>query len=278
MTDHHAQVRMHYQAAISDRDVLLGRIAEVLDDMEPPIDSACLALIDQFHIGGLAATVAMAERLDLCEGTLVLDAGSGLGGPSRLLAERFGCRVEGVDLSPHYVAIARLLTERAGLAGNVTFVEGDVTRLPYENERFDLVWTQHVAMNIADRRSLYREFRRVLKPFGRLAFYDPIAAEGHPSLIYPVPWAETGENSTLLTLEETLKVVADAGFAVVSLEDVTDQAMGWASRQGQPATGPVLNISTIVGTRMPQMAANFMQNLRERRLRLGLGIALAVAH
>ena len=159
----------------------------------------------------------------------VLDAGSGLGGPARYLAETFGCHVEGVDLSPDYVAIARLLTDRAGLADRVAFGEGDLTALPFEDARFDLVWTQHVAMNIADRAGLYRELRRVLKPDGRLAFYDPLAADGHPDPIYPVPWAQTGATSTLLTADETCAVLEGAGFAVASLDDVTEAALGWAA-------------------------------------------------
>ena len=177
-----------------------------------------------FTWGGLAATAAIAERLGLEPGHLVLDAGSGLGGPARYLAETFGCRVEGVDLSPDYVAVARLLTDRAGLAEQVTFQEADLLRLPFEDGRFDLVWTQHVAMNIADRDGLYRELQRVLKPGGRLAFYDPLAADGHPEVIYPVPWAQSAATSTLLTSAETTAALERAGFSVNTLDDVTEPA------------------------------------------------------
>ena len=230
-------VRTHYQAGIEDRDALLGRIAAAVEAMEPPIDSRRLAPLDQFHMGGLAATTAVAARVGVPAGAAVLDAGSGLGGPARYLAETFGCRVAGVDLSPDYVAIARLLTERAGLADRVTFQEGDLLRLPFEDGRFDLVWTQHVAMNIADRAGLYRELRRVLKHGGRLAFYDPLAADGHPALTYPVPWAQTAETSTLLTAGETRDVLGQAGFHVLSLDDVTQEAMGWAQQGGPPQPG-----------------------------------------
>ena len=191
-----ATVRDHYQAPIADREALLARIAAAVDAMEPPLDARRLAPLDQFHMGGLAATIAFAGRVGVAAGSVVLDAGSGLGGPARYLAEMFGCRVDGVDLSPDYVAIARLLTDRAGLADRVAFREGDLAALPFNDARFDLVWTQHVAMNIADRAGLYRELRRVLKPGGRLAFYDPLAADGHPDVTYPVPWAQTVATST----------------------------------------------------------------------------------
>lgn len=275
MTPQADAVRDHYQAAIADREALLAHINAAMDAMEPPINARRLAPLDQFHMGGLAATIAFAERVGIAADAAVLDAGSGLGGPARYLAETFGCQVEGVDLSPDYVAVARLLTGRAGLAGRVAFREGDLTALPFEDARFGLVWTQHVAMNIADRASLYRELRRVLKPGGRLAFHDPLAADGHPDLTYPVPWAQTAATSTLLTAEETRSGLAEAGFAVLSLDDVTDQAMGWAAQQGPPAQPGGVNTAMIVGARMAEMAGNFVRNLRDGRVRLGIGLARA---
>lgn len=270
-----AAVRDHYQAAIEDQAALLARIAEAVDTMEPPLDARKLAPLDQFHMGGLAATIAVAERVRPQARDLVLDAGSGLGGPARFLAERVGCHVEGIDLSPAYVAIAGLLTDRSGLSDRVRFQEGDLLALPFEDGRFDLVWTQHVAMNIADRAGLYRELRRVTKRGGRLAFYDPLATDGHPDLIYPVPWAQASDASTLLTADETRAVLSGAGFEVVSLEDVTHEAVGWAAQQGSPGQGGP-NAGMIVGARMAQMAQNFVTNLREGRVRLMTGVARAV--
>lgn len=273
MTTRSDAVRTHYQAAIADREALLHRITEAVDAMEPPIDARRLAPLDQFHMGGLAATAAFAERIGIATGARVLDAGSGLGSPARYLAETFGARVDGIDLAPDYVAVADLLTRRAGLTDLVTFHEGDLTALPFDAAQFDLVWTQHVAMNIADRASLYREFRRVLKPGGRLAFYDPLAADGHPDLIYPVPWAQAPETSTLLTIDETRSVLEQAGFAVTHLDEVTQEAIGWALQQGSSTEPSAVNAATIVGARMAEMAANFMRNLREGHVRLVVGIA-----
>ena len=57
---------------------------------------------------GLEATEQLAQIAGIERGAAILDAGSGLGGPSRYLAGTYGCRVIGVDLSPSFVAVARL--------------------------------------------------------------------------------------------------------------------------------------------------------------------------
>ena len=274
MDDVTDQIRSHYQADIADRDALLVRISAALDGMGGPPTAARLASLDQFHVGGLAATVALAERVDVKADDAVLDAGAGRGGPSRYLAETFGCRGEGVDLSPDYVAVATLLTERAGLAGRIAYRVGDMVALPFANARFDLVWTQHVVMNIRDRDRLYREVRRVLKPGGRFAFYDPIAADGHPEPFYPVPWAQTPATSTLLTADETKTTLARAGLRVNTWEDVSEQALGWVGQQ-QAGPPPVLTTGLVVGPRMGSMVANFGRSVKEGRVRLAMGVCNA---
>ena len=65
-----------------------------------------LAALDQFHSRGLAATVELARALSLNESAHVIDIGSGLGGPSRYLAETYGCTVRGIDLSQSFVDAA----------------------------------------------------------------------------------------------------------------------------------------------------------------------------
>src|ERR1700745_3462776 len=103
-------------------------------------------------------------------GATILDAGSGLGGPSRYLASTYGCRVICVDLTPSFVAVAQLLAQRTGLNTLVSYQIGDLSALPFPDSCFDAVWTQHVVMKIPDRERVYREFRRVLRPAASLPF------------------------------------------------------------------------------------------------------------
>jgi SAM-dependent methyltransferase len=147
-----------------------------------------LAPLDQFHVRGLAATKELAEAARVGPGAMVLDVGSGLGGPSRYLAATYGCHVTGIDLNASFVEAATYLAERAGFVDQVAYECADALALPYDDGRFDIAWTQHVAMNIEDRARLYGEVKRVLRPGGRFAVYDVVVGSGE-ALHFPVPWA-----------------------------------------------------------------------------------------
>ena len=274
-------VRDHYQAAIADQDELIAKLASTIEAMDGPLTPERLASFDQFHIGGLAATAELARRVAPAAGMTVLDAGSGLGGPSRYLADTFGCRVTGIDLAPAYVAIAELVASRMGLGGRTDYQVGSITDLPFGDATFDLVWTQHVVMNIRDRDGLYRGIRRVLKPNGRFAFFDPYLPDNGEPVIYPVPWAGTPDISTLLTQDETAASLQQAGLRVTEWDDVTEAAKSWITQQQQAirpgVTGSGLSPAFVVGARMLPMVANFVRNIMEGRVRLVMGLCDSVS-
>lgn len=239
-----------------------------------------LAPLDQFHVRGLVATREMAEGLGLEAGASVLDLGCGLGGPARFLAAVHGCRVTGIDLSRPFIGAARMLTERTGLTDRVTFFQEDALEISFPDASFDCAWTQHTAMNIADRKRLYDGIHRVLRPEGLLAIYDVVEGDGEP-LIYSVPWARGTEISFLLTSEAMRQALRDAGFTEVSWADTTDAALAWfseqqATRRAAPPSGPLasppslspLSLSTVMGPEFMEMTANLAQNLEEGRVRL----------
>ncbi len=178
MANSQSPVEQHYTS-----DDLGAAILAALRGMGKDIDHLTpddLAPVDEFHGGQRPATIRLAELLGLAGNERVLDVGSGLGGPSRFLAWRYGVHVSGVDLTADFVRIAEMLTQRTGLDGKVDYRQGNALDLPFDDASFDVVWSQNAAMNIADRDRLYREMRRVLKPGGRLALQEVAAGPGGP--------------------------------------------------------------------------------------------------
>ena len=179
-----------------------------------------LAPIDAFHIRGREATSELAQMAGLDAEELVLDAGCGIGGTCRYLAATFGCKVIGVDLTDEHCRVAEMLSARLGLSHLTEFHQGSVLELPFANDHFDLVWTEHTQMNIADKAAFYGELFRVLKPGGGLAFHD-IFSGPEGDLCFPLPWATDASISHLIPIEELRAVLGKAGFSQLAWKDKT---------------------------------------------------------
>ena len=234
-----------------------------------------LAPIDQFHIRGRAATLELARAAKVDSTKRVLDVGSGVGGTSRCLAREFGCRVSGIDLTDEYCTAAAMLSHRTGLAGLVDYRQGDATSLPFPDASFDIVWTEHVAMNIPDKPRLYTEMYRVLKPGGTLAIHDILAGPSGP-VLFPVPWARTPESSFLATPDELRGLLERAGFDIENWSDTTDAARAWfvalAEKIRKEGVAP-LGFHVLLGSDFPVMAQNQRRNLEEGRIVLAQIVA-----
>jgi len=261
-------VEDHYTRS-SLADTILSALREAGKDLErlTPDD---LAPVDEFHSGQRNATVRLAQLAGLSGAEDVLDVGCGIGGPSRFLAKAFGCRVTGLDLTAEFVEVANMLARRTGLAGKVTYRQGDALDLPFPDASFDLVWSQNAAMNIADRDRLYAEMRRVLRPAGRLAIQDVAAGPGGEPY-YPTPWASDKSISFLFAPEVTREKLERAGFRVVAWHDPTPESLEQAlARAKALETGslPPLGLHILIGPNFPAVSRNMVRNLEEARITL----------
>ena len=223
-----------------------------------------VAAFDQYHSRGREATMELAELAGVREGMSVLDVGGGVGGPARLLAGEFGCRVTVLDLTEDFTRAGEILTERVGLSDRVRFHTGNALNMPFDSGSFDLVWTQHASMNIEDKERLYAEIHRVLRPGGRLALHDMMAGERRGAH-YPVMWASTPDISFLRKPEEVRALITATGFRELAWVDVTQVTLEWfrkrreAERTSNVADDPL-------AVRLDTVGANVLRNLEEGRL------------
>jgi SAM-dependent methyltransferase len=126
------------------------------------------------HIGGLGAT---RELLALCgveTAHEVLEVGCGIGvGPANL-ARDHGCRVVGIDRSARMIEWARRRVRENDGERRVELVVADVTDLPFEDGRFDIVIAESVLAFVEDRARAMHEMVRVTKPGGRVGLNESI--------------------------------------------------------------------------------------------------------
>lgn len=137
-----------------------------------------LLLGDSFHPGGVALTERLGVLLDLAPDSRVVDAACGKGASAIFLAQRFGCRVSGFDLSQQNVDRATAEAARQGLSGRVRFERGDVERLPLEDESVDAIICECAFCTFPDKPTAARQFARVLRRGGRVGLSDITRAPG----------------------------------------------------------------------------------------------------
>src|ERR1700761_4009197 len=261
-------VRGHYRATgLTER---LKTALAVFGPEDQLLAPEQLDALDQFHTRGLAATAELAQLAGLGAGAVVLDVGSGVGGPARFLAAKHGCRVMGVDLSAPFVEAARYLTARTGQQDLVSFGVASALELPFATGSFDAVLLQHVAMNIFDRARLYREMARVLKQGGRFATFDVVLNGGDP--LYPLPWARTPATSFLLNADATRQAIEAAGFHTLAWQDDSEPAKAWFAQLRASGPPPPPNLGVVMGQGFAELATNLGRSLIEGRL----GVVTAV--
>jgi ubiquinone/menaquinone biosynthesis C-methylase UbiE len=129
------------------------------------------------------------QALKLASGSQGLDAGCGIGLQALLLAEAVGAagHVTGLDISREFLLYAKNIVESSALSGRITFKEGDLNKLPFDDNTFDWVWSVDSVGYPTEENPLstLKELARVVKPGGSLAILgwsSQMLLPGHPLL------------------------------------------------------------------------------------------------
>lgn len=274
MTDRTAAIQTQYAhgSLLEAIDGALDQIGHAPEDPSPEV----LAAVDEFHIRGQAATRELLDGIALPADARVLDVGCGIGGTARLVAEERGAEVLGVDLCAEYCEVARALTERVGLADQVSFRQGSALDLPVPTGSFDLVLSEHVQMNVEGKETYFAEIARVLRPGAALALHEIVAGPAKGSHHYPVPWADAPNVSFLVPPARLRAVLTGAGLEITDWQDRTEEGRAWFEqmlanvREEGP---PPLGLHLLMGPSAKEKMKNVTRNLVEERI----GIISAIA-
>jgi SAM-dependent methyltransferase len=184
---------------------------ELAKTVPPPREAPYFGL-DHLSGGGLELLDHLTSKGIFRTYEFVLDMGSGPGGLARWLARRYGVRVTGVDPSPAMVSTATLLTQRIGLQDKVHFYTANAWALPFRARVFTHVWSVAAIRLMPDKRAVFREAFRVVRPGGYLVIQETV----------PTGPTDMGHGTRhYAPLETYLSAIRAAGFVDLEARDVT---------------------------------------------------------
>ena len=191
-----------------------------------------------------------------------------------MLADAYGCQTTGIDLSTEFVRTANALSKLVRIDEKTKFVQGSATDLPFDDESFDVVWTQHVQMNVPDKEKFYSEAYRVLKPGGYFLYYD-IFKKNDGNIKYPMPWASRQELSFLTTNNEMARILHGLGFSRITMSDQTQAGIDFfdtLSKKTKEPGPPKMGLNLLMGDSTIPKLTNLSTHLQNELLLLESGV------
>ena len=185
--------------------------------------------VNQAFVDCLLTFVGPLEQAD------ALDMGTGPGDiPLRVLRERGGWRITGVDVSEAMLDIARAAAEQAGAGGSLTFIQADAKGTPLPDASFDVIFSNSILHHVTETGRFWSEIARLARP-GATVFLRDLARPAGADLARRIVQQYAGEESGLLqeeyyrsllsayTPEEVRSQLDAAGLTSLTVEKITDR-------------------------------------------------------
>ena len=153
-------------------------------------------------------------------GETVLDMGAGAGFDCFLASSRVGAsgKIIGVDITSEMVEKARSNARKAGYV-NIDFRQGDLENMPVADSYVDVVISNCVINLIPNKKMVFREAFRVLKPGGRLAVSDVVLTRELPDFVKRSSKAYIGCLAGAIMKDEYLQIIRSVGFSEINVVD-----------------------------------------------------------
>ncbi len=236
-----------------------------------------LAKVDSPRVAQRDLIDRLLEWSDVQRPQSILDVGCGIGGSSLELADRYMAAVIGITLSPVQRERARERARQAGASERVSFEVADAMAMPFESDRFDLVWSLESGEHMPDKRRFLQECLRVLKPGGRLVLATWCHRDGEP----PAPPLSAGERRDLqkiysfyhlpgtISLPAYERMASDLHFIQIRVADWSEAVAPFWADVLQSALRPrvILEVlksgwETVLGARaIPLMVSGYRMGL-----------------
>ncbi len=258
---------------------LTSKIIDALMQVKEDLSKCTIedfSTFDQFHLQGLQATRSLANKVPIKPYMKVLDIGSGIGGAARILSTEFGAQVYGIEVVEEYFKAAQTLSALLHLETKTQFFHGSALDLPFKNNFFDVVWMQHMNMNIKDKLQLYTEATRVLHDTGKIGLFEICkGANTHGQFYFPVPWAADASINHLISKEDLISLIRHIGFETYDIVDVTEECALWVRNAVNTLNSNMINplgLNLVTGDDLLLKMNNLLLNFEKQNVEVIFGI------
>ncbi len=194
------------------------------------------------HLGGFATTRKLIALCEIDSATCVLEVGCGVGATACYLADTYGCSVIGVDLRQSMVDRAEERAKRKGVLDLVEFKVADATSLPFENQRFDVLFCESVLTFVEHKLQALSEFVRVTRPGGRVGLNEQFWMQPPTEEMLQFARQTWDIQFTLPTLDAWQRMLGDVGLQDVIVQRYTYNTRREATQIKRYALGDMLRM------------------------------------
>lgn len=169
----------------------------------------------------------IAKNLKLTSNDLVLDAGSGRGVVSVYLAEKYGCKIKGVEVVSFEVTVAKNRAEMHGVSDKASYSLMDYSKMNFKNDFFDCIYTMETLSHSIDIIKTLKEFYRVLKKGARIALFeysiaqDKEFSESEMRILNKVVRGSAMDGLKDFRYDKFQNVLSKSGFTNVKVKDIS---------------------------------------------------------